>query len=759
MSTVIESDSGVGGLVKDAINRWTDGRTTGELTLRLAIGLLAVSLSLYTFYYAYSLALVRVRHSNIFLGIGLATYFLYEALKHRYGNEDVEAYRNRDTSQTESVLGEIQAQFSRIGSADWLFLILEAVGILIGTWYVESNFDRLLNDAPILGYTQPDYIVGLLIIIVVTDATRRAYGWAITSVVLGSIAYALAGPWLPGFLSHTGMGWQEVARYGAIGLSGTYGFILGIGATWVAVFIIFAGMAKAYGALDYILDSGQQLGTYLRTGIAQVAIIASMAMGSITGSAAANTATTGSFTIPMLQNQGIRDDFAAAIESVASTGGQMMPPVMGVAAFIMADILGVPYLEIIRAALIPAMLFYFSAGLATHFVVLRFGWTSEQSAVGSFVSSLFSYKSLFIIGYTAFVSVSFILLNALIGFSALYAGLGALATVVVIRLLQALLTQKDTTAARADFKNAVKRFFGGTHFAVPMAVLVYTLVVMRLTPLSAGLYTTITLVATVAIRQLTISSPFQALVNSTIKLFEGLRAGAIEMAPLVGVLAALGIIVSMFTQTGLASKISVRMVGLAGGVFIVVLVMAMLLSILFGLGMPTPAAYILVVTLVAPAIIEIGVPELTAHLFVFYFAMLSAITPPVAIAVAVGSRISDASFIQTAKQALRIGIAGFFIPFAFITNTSLIYWSVPGTLIHGVVVFTGVIALTVATTAYDGKNVLKPLPRVVYFGLAVGALYAPSTMVQIIAAAFVGGGLALAQFDQIPAAATPTEGR
>ncbi|EMA43740.1 TRAP transporter permease [Halococcus saccharolyticus] len=755
MSTLADAD-GIGTAIGDAVNRWTDERTTGELTLRAVIGLFAVTLSLYTFYFAYSLVFVRVRHSNIFLGVGLAIFFLYEAQKHLYGTADVAAYRDRKTAPEGSVLSRVRSQLGRF---DGLVMIIEAAGALLGAWYVESNFDRLLNDAVIVGYTQQDYLMGLLIIVVVTDATRRAYGWAITSVVLFTIAYALAGPWLPGFLGHTGMTWQNVARYGAIGLSGTYGFILGIGTTWVAVFIIFAGMAKTYGALEYILNGGQRLGNYLRTGVVQVAVIASMAMGSITGSAAANTATTGSFTIPMMQDQGVRDDFAAAIESVASSGGQMMPPVMGVAAFIMADILGVSYVEIIRAALIPALLFYFSVGIGVQFVVLRFGWTAEQSASGTLVSSLFSRDSLVAIGYVALVAVAFAVLDSVIGLSALFAGLGALGVVVLVRLLQALIAQGDPTAARAEFAVAAEGFFEGPHFLVPMAVLVYTLVVMRLTPLSAGLYTAVTLVATIVVRCFVVDSLLRAPVTATVQTVKGLRSGAIEMAPLVGVLAAMGIIISMLTQTGLSSKISIRMVGLAGGVFIAVLLMAMFLSILFGLGMPTPAAYILVVILVAPGIIEVGVPELTAHLFVFYFAMLSAITPPVAVAVAVGSRIADANFIQTGIQALRIGVSGFFIPFAFISNASLIYWTFPGTLVHTTIVFVGVVGLIASTTAYDGKNVLSAVPRFVYFGLALIALYAPMTIVQAMAAMLIGVGLVFAQMDQLPATVTPVKER
>ncbi|WP_255197795.1 TRAP transporter permease [Halorarius litoreus] len=657
---------------------------TRERALTSLITVIGVGLTAYMLFYAFDRPFVRVRHSNIFLGAGVALFYLYETKKHVFGTDDLEAYRDRDIEYDGSLTGRIQ---SVVGPYDGYVTLLSAVLAVGVAAYVELNFQRLQFDAPVLGYSQADFVVGALIVLLVSDATRRAYGMAITSVVIAAVAYAMAGPWLPGFLGHTGMSWQDVARFGAIGLSGTYGFILGVGTTWVAIFIMFAGMAKTFGALDYILDVGTELGNKLRSGVVQVAVISSMAMGSITGSAAANTATTGSFTIPMMKRQGVREDFAAAIESVASSGGQMMPPVMGVAAFIMADILQVPYVRIIQAGLLPALLFYFSVGIAVQFVVLKFGWTTEKTG---------------------------------------------------------------------EFDRSILR--GGAHFAIPLGVLVYTLVVLRLTPLSAGLYTALTMVGTMYVRNLAVDGPsVGTLVDTTAQTLRGFRDGAVDMAPLVGVLAAMGIIISMLTQTGLAQKISIRMVGLAGGVLIAVLLMAMVLSILFGLGMPTPAAYILVVILVAPGIIQVGVPEITAHLFVFYFAMLSAITPPVAVAVAVGARIADADFLQTGMQALRIGAPGFFIPFAFISNPSLIFWSFPSTLLHAGIVFVGVVALVASTTGYDGRHDLGLPHRGAYLGLSVVALYAPMTAVQVGAATLALAGLGLAHFDRLPAAVTPAK--
>ncbi|MEM4782131.1 MAG: TRAP transporter fused permease subunit [Halalkalicoccus sp.] len=643
--------------------------------LRATTYLLGVTFTLYTIYYAYALFFIRIRYSNLFVGMGLALFYLHTVLE-------------RHRAETRSDDG-IRALVRRV---DPLLAIGLAALALGSAAYVELHFDRLFYDAPVVGYTTNDLLVGVALIGLAVDATRRAFGNTIAAVTIGALVYAhsLVGPNVPGVFRHTGMTWEQIARDGAIGLTGVYhDTLMGIGATWVAIFIMFAGIAKAYGLMDFVLDAGREIGSSLHTGIVQVAVIASMIMGSITGSAAANTATTGSFTIPMLRDQGVRDDFAAAIEAVASAGGQMLPPVMGVAAFLMADIIGVPYVDIIRAGLIPAALFYVSVGIGVHLAVLKFGWTTERTE----------------------------------GFDP--------------RVL-----------------------LGGVHFAIPLAVLLYTLVVLRYSPLSAGMYTIFTIVGVVALRNAYVDGPSVDTVVATARQsVNGLYRGGVEMAPLVGVLAAMGIIIELLTQTGLAQRVSTLIVGLGGSSLLIVLVLAMLASILFGLGMPTPAAYILVVILVAPGVIAMGVAEITTHMFVFYFAMLSAITPPVAISVAVGSRIAGTSFTRSCVQALRIGAPGFVIPFAFVANGSLIYWSFPDTLVAFPLVLAGTVGLIVATVGYDGTRTLGAGYRTLYVVLAFGAMFGVIVhpALQVAAALAVVGALAVSNTTTASRLRAPTK--
>ncbi|GAA5052407.1 hypothetical protein GCM10025751_28590 [Haladaptatus pallidirubidus] len=657
-----------------------------------------------------------------------------------------------------------------------------------------TEYGRLTGNAILLGYSNTDLTLGLIVVVIVLDATRRAYGWSIALVGVFSIIYALYGAYFPSFLNHTGLGLRDVTLYGAtqIERSGVYGFITQAGAKYVAIFIMFAGLARAYGILDVILELSQRLGRQLRSGIVHVAVISSMAMGSITGSAAANAATTGSFTIPMMQRQGVREDYTAAIEAVASSGGQIMPPVMGVAAFLMADFIGVPYLRIIQAGLFPALLFYFSVTIAVQFAVLRYEWISEKAnGTGGLLKVIFSKSAFLIATYFALSVGAFYLARQIFALSLLVAGAVTLVALLFGRYVHSLTSGSDE-GGWSDLQTAVAGFCHGRYFFIPMAVLVYSLAVMQLSALATGLYTVVTLIVVMYVRDLTLlliagtsdddwviagydgavsdsSSPVttvpRQLFVTTIKTLRGFKQGALDMAPLVGVLAAMGVIIKMLTQTGLSGKISLRMVALAGGLLVIALFLAMFTSILFGLGMPTPAAYVLVAALLTAPLQELGVAKITAHLFVFYFAMLSAITPPVAVGVAVASRIANSGFLVSAKQALRIGAAGFLIPFALVANDSLVTWTLTGTPIAAFCVFIGVVALTAVTIGFDGRHVLQLPHRLVYLALALGSMYGSvlsqfvgggiATTVQLATAVLALLGLSLAHIDRLPSAVTP----
>ncbi len=703
----------------------TSRRSERAIPLRALDGVtyvLGAFLTVFTLVYAVSLVfgwpfswivaeprwVVRVeRYMILFFGMGVALYYLDYA-QNRFGGEqtddevgDEAASEPKAPSSNRATAGVFERARRIYEKVDPYITLVLAVVALAATAYVYANFGRLEGDAFILGYNSTDHLVGGVLIALAIDTTRRAFGTVIAAVAVVSILYAhtMVGTQLFGVFRHSGMSWGQIAENGAIGISGVYdGTLMRIGSTWVAIFIMFAGLAKAFGLMEFVREIGEELGTSLRTGVVQIAVISSMIMGSITGSAAANTATTGSFTIPMIKDQGVDDDIAASIEAVASAGGQMLPPVMGVAAFLMADIIEVPYLDIVQAGVIPAALFYFSVCLAVHFTILKFGWVSND---------LTSFNW-------------WLLLR-------------------------------------------------GLHFTIPMGVLLLTLVVLRYSPFSAGMYTIFSITAVMYVRNVVVEvldvdlkdgldvetqgisagELARNVAGTTKQTLDGLKQGGIEMAPLVGVLAAMGVIVKLLEGTGLTARIATAIIGVSdvsllgfGGGLFVVLFLAMIASILFGLGMPTPAAYILVAILVAKPITELGTPDIAAHMFVFYFAMLSAITPPVAISVAVGARIAGASFLQSAKQALRLGAPGFVIPYAFIANESLIYWSAE-TLVAFPVVLAGTTALIVATVGFDGARDLSAPVRAAFIVAALGAMFGSivHVAVQLVAAAAIVAAL------------------
>ena len=716
-----------------------------------ATAVLAAVFTLFTLYYAFynltNLSVIgvnfapyvptalkfpeRAKYVILFLGIGLAVYYFDYArteLTDRFGLAGDE---KPDTAPTESEtdaepddapadptlldaldvggsleLDRLDTARSLYGRVDPYLSIILGLAAVAGTFYVFGEFVRLTRNASLIGYESLDHTVGLMLIIIVTDATRRAFGWIIASVGVFALVYMhkSVGPLMPGLFGHSGKDWLGIIEEASLGMySGIFdSTIVGIGSTWVAVFIMFAGIAKAFGLLNFVREIGTELGGTLRTGVVQIAVISSMVMGSITGSAAANAATTGSFTIPMIKDQGIRDDYAAAIEGVASAGGQMLPPVMGVAAFLMADIVAdTTYLGVVQAGTIPAALFYVSVFVGIHFLILKHGWTTEN--LSSFEWSV------------------------------------------------------------------LKR---GASFAPPLAVLLYTLVFAGYTPMTAGLYTIATLLVTMVVRNLwrraNVGNGDHREPGSIARqTASGLEQGGVEMAPLVGVLSAMGLIIELLNTSGLTGRLGAEIIGYADvtvfgitGGLALVLVLAMIASIIFGLGMPTPAAYVLVAFLIASSVTELGIPQLTTHMFVFYFAMLSAITPPVAISVAVGSRIADSDFLTSCKQALRLGAPGFVIPFTFVANNTLIQWSggsselyfLNATPLAFVFVLAGTVGLIVATVGFDGADDLSAPMRVLFLSTGAVAMFgslgpAPAGyLLQAVAAVAIFGLLLRARY-------------
>jgi TRAP transporter 4TM/12TM fusion protein len=669
----------------NVITAYKPTRDSTRKSIAVLTYLLGIGLAIFTLYYAYTRSMMRVKFANLFLGFGLAIFYFREFLGPE-ANDQLLTGRLLNEGLSSGTSG-VWDRIPYGQSLNAAICVLFGVASILSSLYVHVNFDRYIYGSAVAGYQPLDIFVGGLVIILTLEATRRAFGAVITVVIMTAMGYALAGPVLPGLFYHSGMSVEFLIENVALGSSGIYGFILEVGTTWVAIFILFAGIAKVYGAMDYMRKLSHEIRKKFRSGFVLPSISASMFMGSLTGASAANVATTGTFTIPMMKDQGIDSRYAGAIESLASTGGQILPPVMGTAAFLMADIIDMSYVDVMFAGLLPAILFYFAVMLPTVLVVYKYDWVVQ-----------------------------------------------------------------DSSSIRWEI------LLKGGKYVVPVFVIIYYLVEVRATPLTAGLWA---IVAIIAIEFLlaviptgesaetkgaddseqspSLSTGRAAIANVTEtgrRTLDALNRGIVEMVPLLGVLATIGIVIEVFNRTGFSQRLSSFLVAFGGESLLIMLVIAMIASILFGMGMPTPAAYTIVAILVAPALTELGLEAIIAHMFVFYFAMLSAITPPVALAVVVASGVAGARFIPTAIVTLFMGLGAMLVPFVFVYNPELVVWSSPvATTVALGTALLGITAVTIALTGYIFGETLSVVGRVVFGGLALVLFFAPEPTVQSIAVA------------------------
>lgn len=605
----------------------------------------------------------------------------------------------------------------RLGNYATLFEGLLAAGV---TLYLFASYERIVYQQ--LGiYTDVDLFAGLLVILLLLDLCRRIYGPILPAVGLVGIGYALFGSYFPGILHHAGIDPLRLVQGLTVEFgSGVFGVIVKVSATYIVIFMILAGLLEAYGALEYFVQVGTLVGKRVKSGIAQMTTVASMGMGSVNGSAAANAATTGSFTIPLLERHGMDSDTAAAFESVASSGGQIMPPIMGAAAFIMAQMTATSYLKIITVGLLPALLFYGTVAIAVHLTTLKEGIvgsvdTDRLDDVGPEDERRDS------------------------AFERLFGR-----------------TTTDLEFDEITVKNLV---FGGLALWIPVAVLLFTLVVLLFDPLYAGFWAIVSTLPAALVQGVVFRDEY-SVGDFVLETFDGFARGLENAAPLAVSLGVMNIFVGVLNLTGFTQVFAQSLVGLSGGVLSLLLLFAMVAALLFGLGMPTVAAYITAVLLIAPALLEAGIPLLTAHFFVFYFAILSALTPPVAIACLVTSEISGGNFWRTAKKSLVIGGPLFVLPYAFVVNDSLLYWSAktPVTLLVLGVAFVGG---AVALVNYLSGRLALPIRA----GLVAGSLvitFAPvlpaETVLRAIATVTVAG-LLLWQSELLPERVSDAFGR
>lgn len=474
-------------------------------------------------------------------------------------------------------------------SVDSVILAFLSLGLNL---YVFFRFDHVAMNSGILNQT--DLIVGAVIIVVILEGCRRTTGKALPVLMTVALIYCYFGPYFPSFLKHNGLTFRRIIQYMVWSTEGIYGIVLGVSATYLFVFILFGAILEKTGLASVIKDLSMALAGRARGGPAKVAILASGCMGTISGSAVANVATTGTLTIPMMTQLGYSPAFAASVEAIASTGGMIMPPIMGAAALIMAEFLGVPYASIMKAALIPALLYYF-------------------------------------------------------------------ATWVVVDLEARRL--KLATVNEEDIPNFLEVLKKRGYMLLPILLLV-VLMVMGKTPLFSAFYSIVLALAVTSLKKETRLTPEKAV--------EALEDAGKLAIPVANSCASVGIMVAMTGATGLGLVLGDGLIKIAGGNFYLTLIFAMLTCMVLGMGLPSSACYIMVSTLAAPALMKFGISGIPVHLFVFYYGILSVLTPPVCMASFTAAGIAGENPAKVGYKAFRMAAAGFLIPFIFITSPELL---------------------------------------------------------------------------------------
>ena len=508
-----------------------------------------------------------------------------------------------------------------------------------------------------------DHVAGLVGLLLVLEATRRAIGWTLPLLVLAFLGYASFGASMPEWLfPHRGYGWERLVSQVFLHSQGVFGIALKVMFTYVFLFVLFGSMLEQTGATGFILDSARRLFRNSTGGSAKVAVISSGMMGSLSGSAVANTATTGTFTIPMMRSAGFKAEDAGGIEAAASSGGALVPPIMGAGAYMMLEMVepAVTYLEIVRAAVVPAILYYLSLLLIVHLHSRKIGVADQVADYPSRPS-----RAKGVVFLVAFVSLICFLVLGFTPFRAVSISLVLVIGVSVFR--------RDTRI----------RWSG------------------------------------------------------LLKAIDGAAQGGVS---LIAAASCVGVLLGTVTLTGIGTRLPSVLLPLAQDNLVLALLLLMVSTIILGMGLPSAVCYLLMATLVGPVLGDLGIEPLAAHFFIFYFGMMSMVTPPVALAAYTAAAIANSGIMKTALAAFRFALAGFALPYAFVLHPELMLLSSDVIAVVGsvTIVLIGIVPLAAAIVGY-GFGPLRHWERWVLLGSALALFLTPSVESRfLIQAAAIG---------------------
>lgn len=477
-------------------------------------------------------------------------------------------------------------------------LIIKITGAVISMatgLYLLYRWQDIIESGGVTNST--DIIVGIIFIVVLLFATRISVGNVLMVIALLFLLYPFLGQYLPSALQIKSYSISRAISFIYVSTQGVYGIPISVSASYIVLFCIYGAFLNTFGAGEFMFKLASSLTRGLIAATAKTAVIFSLLAGLISGSAAGNVAISGSITIPMMKKNGYKPEIAGAIEAVASTGGQVMPPVMGAAAFIMAEMLGMPYSSIMKAAIIPALLYFISIYFIVH--------------------------------------------------------------------LTALKGKIDFHEKGGEERNLIEVLKEGWYYLFPILAL-FAMLAMGYSPFKAAYYSIICVLIVYLIATKDFSFSFVK------KVFSAFEKGTLDAVTIAIACAASGIIVGVISMTGLGTKLSNLIILLSQGQLIIALILTMLTSIVLGMGLPTTAVYLVVVTVVAPALVNMGIPLLTAHMFVFFFGCISTITPPVALASYVAAGLAGAEVSKVGWTAFRFGLVSFILPYMFVYSPSLL---------------------------------------------------------------------------------------
>lgn len=537
-----------------------------------------------------------------------------------------------------------------------IILWLTCAGILV---WILLFADQILERAGI--FLTTDVIVGGILIILILEVARRSSGPIIPILALLFLGYSLLGPQLPGILCHTAIDIRRLTTYLSLSTDGIFGIPLGVSASFIFLFILYGAILQRSGGGKFLTDIAFAVTRGTTGGPAKAAVVASTFMGSISGSSVANTTTTGTITIPLMKRAGFPAHFAGGVEASASTMGQIMPPVMGAAAFIMAEFLGIPYIMVCVAALIPASLAFFAVFMQVHYKAVLMGLKPEPREERR--------------------------------------------SIIIKRILSS-----------------------GWHHLISVAILV-GLLALQYSPERAVAFAILTQVAASFLRRHTRMSP-KDMVNACVD-------GAIGTVEVAAICAVVGLIIGSITLTGLGLSFSALIGDIARGSLLIGLPIAMIASLLLGMGVPTTAQYIIISALVCPALVQMGVLAIAAHLFILYFGTRADITPPVALAAYAGAAIAKSNPMKTGVTAFRLGLAGYIIPFMFVFNTGLVLHGTPLNIV--LAIFVAVVGIMCLASAVQGCLFIRTnlLERLLLFVIPIVSCF-PIGMVTLIILPLLG---------------------